>query len=669
MEERSTRVIDVCDNIIRWALITGAAVLPLVMSPQVYDAFDLPKATLLYIITLVVIVSYLTRSLFAGEIIIKRSPLNKPLLAFATMATVAVIVSPAPLVSVIGEYARYENLPTLYSYALLCFMATQFMAKKEWLDRLLLVSSASFALICLYGIAQALNVDILPKFMREFEGRSRSTFGNPVFFGGYIAVMLPLLLNYLLDDDNRTLISKPLISVLIIIGFAGAALSQSRGAWIAIVIGITVTVILHRKKLLRNIGTVVATGVFGMAFLLLILSIGGKEQAAHQLSSLNDRVTTATDLSGGAAASRIEIWKSSINMISVRPFAGYGPDQMYLWSPPFNTLHKAQIEKNTVADRAHNEFLQTAINSGIMGLLIFIWIISMLALMSTRLRNSSGGLHVHATGITVALLGYISQGLFGVAVIGITAPAWIFGGIIAAIYSNQKREVFSIPLRAQWKVEISMAAALAASVIAVFSLKPLVADAYYFNGIANKLASQDNQAIAAFNKAVKFNPYQSQYRRDLAIILIDQGNSLKDASLVDSGISVIDKGLQYNPDDYDLLLAKAGADRVYAAIANDMSLIGEAEGYYAKAIAKNPLSTNPRRGLLGLLMLQERYDEAIEQAKEILKVDPDDSEVRYRLGQAYVKTGRAGRARRIYKEILAKYPNQPDVKAALENLQ
>jgi tetratricopeptide (TPR) repeat protein len=132
-----------------------------------------------------------------------------------------------------------------------------------------------------------------------------------------------------------------------------------------------------------------------------------------------------------------------------------------------------------------------------------------------------------------------------------------------------------------------------------------------------------------------------------------------------NGISVLEEGLRKNPHDIDLILATATSYRVYAALSNDMAIVSQAENYYSLAIRKNPLSTNPRRGMLGLLMPLEKYDEAIEHATTILQIDPNDDEVKFRLAQAYEKTGRAGRARQLYKELLAKYPDRSDIKDSL----
>lgn len=670
MEEKAAQTTDLWSNIIRWVVVAAFALLPLVMSTANYDLYDLPKAIVLYTLTLIAIVGYLAHSLQSGGIIIKRNPLNKPLLAFAVMMTIATLASPVILMSIIGEYGRYENLPTIYGYVILCFMAGQFMDKKEWLNRLVSLSAISFGIMAIYGILQYFGIDILPAIMRGFEGRSRSTLGNPVFFGGYLAVMIPLLLNYLVDkEESLPYLPKWLISILVGLGFWAAVFSESHGAWFAILAGVVAVLILRRQQLLRVVGTTFSIAVVSTAIALVIMLAAGPGVLKNTVSSLSERVSTITKSSVGTEATRIEIWKSSIEMISVRPLEGYGPDQMYLWSAPFNTLKKAQLEKNTIPDRTHNIFLQVAINGGLISLLIFLWLIATLVAVGFRLLKTTTSTSSFVIGALAALCGYIAQGLSGIDVIGITAPVWVLSGAVAGLSCNKSLKGISIPVKVKRHVEIVTVASLLASILFILSLKPLVADAYYLNGVVNKYYNLSDRAISDFNNAVGAFPYQSQYRRDLIIAMVSQGSALKDSNLVERAITIADEGLRYNEQDFELVLAQASAYRVYGSIANDQSIISQAEQCYGEAISLNPYSTNPRRGLLGLYMIQEKYDNVIEQAKTILQIDPNDSDVKFRLAQAYEKTGKIGRAKRFYNEILKQYPSRDDVRSALANIE
>lgn len=668
-EAKVSRAVELFDGVIRWVLILGVALIPLIVIPTNHVAYELPKAILLYVLALTAIFAYFARSLLMGKIVIRRTPLNKPLGAMAIVATIATLASPVAFVSVFGEYGRFMNLPTIYSLSILSFMATQFMYQKDWLNNLITATLTSFGLICIYGIAQNFGFSMLEHPLIEVSGRSLSTLGNPVFFGGYIALMLPLALSFLIDEERTVPIPKTVLGILVVLGMVGVILSQTRGAWLGVIIGILATLILHRKRFLKGISTFGALTIFAIAFLLLVLSIAGQDVMKDRVVSIKERLTSAANLSSGGAATRFEIWKSAVNMVSVRPILGYGPDQMHVWSPAFKTQKMAQLEMNTIPDKAHNDLFQQAIDGGVLNLLIYLWIIVILVAVSARVGNEQNSNRSYAIAIAVALTGYFAQGLSGISVIGIAAPAYIFAGTLVSSYRNEAVEDIEINFKTKRNVELIAVAAMVVTIIALLSFKPIVANAYFLNGKQAELSGNEAQAIIQFNNAIQMYPYENEYRMEAALSLINQGKRLENTALIEEAISTLEQGLRYNRYDSGMLLIMASAYRVYAMLTNEMPFVSQAEEYYSYAIERNPLSTNPRRGYLGLLLIQEKYDAAIEQSKIILQIDPRDNEVKYRLAQAYEKTGKYGRAKRIYKELIKLYPNRSDIRNSLKALE
>src|SRR5262249_19746329 len=64
-----------------------------------------------------------------------------------------------------------------------------------------------------------------------------------------------------------------------------------------------------------------------------------------------------------------------------------------------------------------------------------------------------------------------------------------------------------------------------------------------------------------------------------------------------------------------------------------------------KAITSDPEPAEPRRHLLNLLVLQERWDEVLAQCQEILKGNPDDWNTRYTLAQTLIRQGKTDEGR------------------------
>nr|NIM97610.1 tetratricopeptide repeat protein [candidate division Zixibacteria bacterium] len=65
---------------------------------------------------------------------------------------------------------------------------------------------------------------------------------------------------------------------------------------------------------------------------------------------------------------------------------------------------------------------------------------------------------------------------------------------------------------------------------------------------------------------------------------------------------------------------------------------------------------------------QGKYDAAIEQYKRALKVAPNDENIYYNLGRAFLEAARNEDARRAFESALKINPNFPEVKEILSNL-
>ena len=84
---------------------------------------------------------------------------------------------------------------------------------------------------CCYALLQRVGVDPV-SWIAASPGRAGSTFGNPIFLGGYLAVVLPLTAML----ARRTRIAVPLL----VLQLAALAATASRGPFVAVVAGLFV---------------------------------------------------------------------------------------------------------------------------------------------------------------------------------------------------------------------------------------------------------------------------------------------------------------------------------------------------------------------------------------------------------------------------------------------
>lgn len=162
-------------------------------------------------------------------------------------------------------------------------------------------------------------------------------------------------------------------------------------------------------------------------------------------------------------------------------------------------------------------------------------------------------------------------------------------------------------------------------------LQPKADDLYVARGVLYVQLAQYDNAEADFEKAYELNPHQS-------LSTAAQGLAAVQANDLDHALVSIQEKLKRKPDDPLLLylqadvLSQKGADP------------GTPEFQLAMRSAKKSVALQPTlaasRAVLAKLYMQTgQYQEAIEQCRKALSIDPKDQTAVYRLIQALRKTG------------------------------
>ena len=86
---------------------------------------------------------------------------------------------------------------------------------------------------------------------------------------------------------------------------------------------------------------------------------------------------------------------------------------------------------------------------------------------------------------------------------------------------------------------------------------------------------------------------------------------------------------------------------------------------YEKAIALAPKSIEPRLGILLPLLAERRWSAAERQAREILKIDPENYLASLRLAFALYNQGKFPESRARYQKVVERYPSDMDARCGL----
>ena len=259
-------------------------------------------------------------------------------------------------------------------YIILFYIVYDFVDSEKKLKRLLLVVLVSVILITANGFIQQYitRFDILrgyPSFKTittpgakyasfkglafklppEERGYITSSFPFPNDYATWIITLLPLALAASFFDLKKMKKSIRIWSYAAFLALVFSLfLTKTRGAWIACSIGVLILSMIRSKKLI--IGFILATIFF------YIIMPGYVRKAVKSRLSFKDRVST---------------WSISLEMIKKRPVLGSGLNTYF----GNYKIYRNDKDKFKRGSYAHNCYLQQAVDIGIVGLLIFLYLL------------------------------------------------------------------------------------------------------------------------------------------------------------------------------------------------------------------------------------------------------------------------------------------------------
>jgi O-antigen ligase len=456
----------------------GAALLPLVYWPWTYDSYVLPKLLLARSLVLVLAALLVIRWMAGGAIVVKRTPLDLPLLAFITSALISAIAGVNLNVGLFGTYTRYDGVLTLITYAALFWLAVQTLKDTEDARSLLRAMLIGAYFVAILAIGQWL----LGKLHGEETPRAYGTLGNANVLGAYLAMLMGYAyyeLSQARSAGGRLIAANSLA----IIGLA-LLLTLSHSAWLGLFAGALILIAGGQFRVLSRRWQI-ASGVMG----LLIL-------AAAAPIVLN----RSTDL-----AQRAGIWTDSLRLIASRPILGFGPDTVGLVFPRFQTA--PWVSGYVQIDKAHSELLQVAATQGLVGLAIFIWICAVFVMAFWGHRGLPVMWPLFAGWAAYQVVIWLNF-----TAIGSAFSFWIFAAasIVLMGATEEKRMVPALsraPAAAAGTLAAVALVALAFSAVVL----PYLADSSLRDAVAAQHAQRPSEAAAPAARARDLNPQESVY--------------------------------------------------------------------------------------------------------------------------------------------------------------
>lgn len=188
--------------------------------------------------------------------------------------------------------------------------------------------------------------------------RAPGFFGNPMTFGGYLCVYLPLILVCFLDKSVLVK-HRAVAGVLFLLGFAALIINGTRGAWVALA---PVFIVLMGYYSLQN------KKLLAICLAFLVVAGGVLSTSKNFTYKLNTTIKR-TDAS---TRERYAIWEGAFNMFKEHPILGVGLGQ---YKDNYQKKYILKKARNRKLTHAHNNVMQMLAENGIVGCVGFLTLV------------------------------------------------------------------------------------------------------------------------------------------------------------------------------------------------------------------------------------------------------------------------------------------------------
>jgi len=251
-----------------------------------------------------------------------------------------------------------------------------------------------------------------------------STMFEPNIFGSYSVIYFLYSLNIVLLGDF-TLASKKTFLILLAISAAGLLLSFTRGAWLASIITIILSLIVIKSKFKKkHIFRTFTRYLIGSGLVLFLIS-----DAMTSKGFLSYKIDNFLNASSGTGYDRLQIWAVALGDIANHPLLGNGTYSFaaIYAKTPYSPSQKAWI----------GNFLLTVIHdTGIIGATLFLSFLSLLILRSVEKPKlnihyfNTNGISLSMASVAMLIAFFFTTGFS-------LCYSWIPLGLISYFYKKQ----------------------------------------------------------------------------------------------------------------------------------------------------------------------------------------------------------------------------------------
>ena len=327
--------------------ISGVYLLAILLPMEMFQVIPGLGLTGGKVITSLLLLAVLFRKFIKGEPWVFSKEILIPFLIFIVWACISSFINPL-------STSVYEKIISLFSYWMLIFLIINIVQTSDQIVKISTCLLVTMVLICIYSFLGIMGLTPSQIFYGSLgQERILGSYDDPNKFGMFILVVSPFL--YIHYRGAKTIFSKFFIGCGLGVFIVVLLSTLSRSAWVA---GLALFIFYSLLK--KNIRLLIY-GILISSVMVFIL--WGKiaprleESLKYQDESIADRIVTN---------------QAAIKLIWVHPVVGVGLENSTAIIQDYKKLIGGYYTYNTAI---HNIYLIIASETGIVGLLSYLWTI------------------------------------------------------------------------------------------------------------------------------------------------------------------------------------------------------------------------------------------------------------------------------------------------------
>ncbi len=639
---------------------------------------------LTYGITILIVGTWVYKMISEKAFIVRRTPLDIPLLLFLATNILSTILSIDLHTSIWGYYSRSNGgLLSIISYLLLFWAYVANMDKAKVLTTLKFALLSGF-IVSFWGIFEHFGVSLSCIILRgefsdscwiqDVQARVFASLGQPNWMAAYLAMLIFPALYFLLAAKNRfQTITYYLLTITYYLAFT---FTYSRGPTLGLIGGMVVFLVMYiichpeRAKRPKDIiiffASLRMTSLFGVlvSFLIINLLFGSALTSFRLVSkfaspprpSIALPQNSSTQLENGGTESgqiRFIVWKGALEIFKHYPILGSGLETFaysyYQYRP---TEHNQTSEWDFLYNKAHNEYLNYLSTTGILGFGTYMLVIGSFIYWSFK-KISGSKPDILVVTLLASFVSYLIYNFFLFSVVIIAVFFYLFPALVFVATDSTKIINYKQSLRVKTlKLQITNwiykkpLYTQAAKVMVIFVTLYLIygvfklwtADSLFAKGERASELGNPGRAYNLISQAIDLNSSEPFYKSELAFSAAQAATALKESDatlsgqLKDEAVYQINQVLNSSPKNVSYWRT---AIRVYFELSSlDNKYLNTTLNTVDKTISLAP--TDPKLYYNKALVLDTlgKKDEEIKTLQQALKLKPDYADVQAQLKDA-----------------------------------